>query len=213
MTSNDSLEEKFQCLEHFINSYRSFSSFYEQNKNSGMDFSQIKKKIQVIDRFIYLINEEIDIQKIDELANKYQKDPQILNKMIDFVLSQEEQEEPKENKFFTYNHRDFMIDSSSGDTNSDKEDCNSSVSSLDDINSRDSDSTVSSEDENEDEVENQKELNKMLAKSIIELSMRKDKKDFITEKIDEEDEQEEDGKHDYDNEHLNTEKNEKTSEN
>lgn len=186
-----SLEDKFPHLEEFIKSYKTFNTIYEEKKNTDVSFEAIFKRLGLIEKFILIISQELDVERVDKISEKFDKDPNILNQVIDNLVKESE----KKNKFFDFNPTEFFLNSSD-DSSSD----NSSVSSIDDINSKDSSSVSSNEDE--ETIEENTQLNKMIAKSIIELNMRKQLKDFGIERLDDDENQEED---DNENEEKNNE--------
>lgn len=189
----DNLNEKLPILDHFVKSYTSFSSIYESNTDNGISFESTLKRLKLIEKFILIFAQELEIENVDKLSEKIKKDPEVINKVINKIINDKEKKSFDPEEFFLSVSNDSSSESSNDSSSeSSNEDDNSSVSSMDDINSKDSDSVGSNDVIDEEDSE----MNKMIAKSIIELNMRRDLKDFSIEKIEddenEEDEEEED---------------------
>ena len=181
----ESLEQKFSYLDDFIRSFKSFSIIYEEKKNDGISFESIFKRLNLIEKFIFTISQELDMEKVDKLSEKCDSDREFLIKMINKSID-------KTDKVFNPIEA-FLNDSSSDSSSEDSDEDKSSESSIDDINSKDSDSTES--EENDEELEKERnELNKMIAKSILEFNMRREMKDFGVEKKEEDNDDEEEKK-------------------
>jgi hypothetical protein len=178
-----SLEQKFSYLDDFMRSFKTFSKLYEEKKDSDISFESIFKRLNLIEKFIFIVSQKLDVEKVDRLSEKCNKDPEFLFRIIN---NSDNKSDNKSDKVF--NPIEAFLNDSSSDSSekSDKdededEDDKSSVSSIDDINSKDSDST-DSEDNDSNIKEELNGLNKMIAKSILEFNMRRELKDFGVEK-------------------------------
>jgi hypothetical protein len=172
-----SLEQKFSYLDDFMRSFKTFSKLYEEKKDSDISFESIFKRLSLIEKFIFTVSQELDIEKVDRLSEKCSKDPEFLVRIVNNSINNSS---TKSDKVFNPIEA-FLNDSSSDSSEKSDEDDKSSVSSIDDINSKDSDST-DSEDNDSNIKEEMNELNKMIAKSILEFNMRRELKDFRVEK-------------------------------
>ena len=177
------LDSRYPNIYKFIQAFRGFEKFYSENSDSGIDFSNFLLKLNIFDNFITSVIEKIDLETGIEINKKTDSDSDFLLKAIIEKLHKSHNQNRSDMFFLNKQKTLIQISESSEDTSSSDDDNHSSISSIDDINSKDSDS------ENEEE-ESQKELTlrtkKMIASSIVELNIRKKKRDFDTEKIEEE---------------------------
>jgi hypothetical protein len=172
------LNSRYPNVYRFIEAFQGFEKFYEENSNSGIDFTNFLLKLNIFDNFVTSVIEKMELETGLELVKKLDSDSDYMLKAI------EEKINNKNDLFFlTKNKSLVQISESSSEESSDDDSDHSSVSSIEDINSKNSESE-------EDEEENQNELtiqtNKMISSSLVELKIRKKVKDFDTEKIEEE---------------------------
>ena len=170
------LNNRYPNIYRFIDAFKGFEKFYEENSNSGIDFSNFLLKLNLFDNFVTSVIEKLDLETGIELNKKLDSDSDFFLKMINDKINS------KNDLLFLTKNKSLVQISESSDSTSD--DDHSSVSSIEDINSKDSDT------EDDEDSKSEKELTsktkKMLASSIVELRIRKKTKDFDTEKIEEE---------------------------
>jgi hypothetical protein len=171
------LNSRYPNVYRFIEAFQGFEKFYEENSNSGIDFTNFLLKLNIFDNFVTSVIEKMDLETGLELAKKLDSDSDFMLKAIEDKIN------TKNDLFFLTKNKSLVQISESSEDTSDDDSDHSSVSSIEDINSNDSESE--SEEEN-----GQKELtvqtNKMIASSLVELKIRKRIRDFDTEKIEEE---------------------------
>jgi len=169
------LHSRYSNLFKFIEAIKTFEKIYEENQNSEIDFTNFLLKLTIIDNFISTVFEKVDFQSSLEIVKKIKLDPDFMTKIIDNTVS-----ENNELIFTSKNdsHAFETLEKTAIDSD------HSSVSSIEDINSNNSEIS-------EQEDDGQKELSiqtkKMLASSLVELNIRKKDKDYNTIKVEEED--------------------------
>jgi hypothetical protein len=160
------LSSKYSNLFKFIEAIKTFEKIYEENQNPEIDFTNFLLKITIIDNFISTVFEKVDFQTSLEIVKKIKLDPAFMTKIIDNTVS--------ENNLRTFETLEKpAIDSD-----------HSSVSSIEDINSNNSEI---SDQEDDGRKELSIQTKKMLASSLVELNIRKKDKDYNTIKVEEED--------------------------
>jgi len=169
------LNSRYSNLFKFIEAIKTFEKIYEENQNPEIDFTNFLLKLTIIDNFISTVFEKVDFQTSLEIVKKIKLDPDFMTKIIDNTVS-----ENNELIFTSKNdsHAFETLEKTAIDSD------HSSVSSIEDINSNNSEIS-------EQEDDGQKELSiqtkKMLASSLVELNIRKKDKDYNTIKVEEED--------------------------
>ena len=169
------LNSRYSNLFKFIEAIKTFEKIYEENKNPEIDFTNFLLKLTIIDNFISTVFEKVDFQTSLEIVKKIKLDPDFMTKIINNMVS-----ENNELIFTSKNdsHAFETLEKTAIDND------HSSVSSIEDINSNNSEIS-------DQEDESQKELSiltkKMLASSLVELNIRKKVRDYNTIKIVEED--------------------------
>ena len=168
------LNLKYSNLFKFIEAIKTFEKIYEENQNPEIDFTNFLLKLTIIDNFISTVFEKLDFQSSLEIVKKIKLDPDFITKNIENMVSENNE------LIFTSKNNSCSFESLEKPIDSD----HSSVSSIEDINSNNSEIS-------EQEDEGQKELSiqtkKMLASSLVELNIRKKVRDYNTIKIEEED--------------------------
>ena len=168
------LNLKYSNLFKFIEAIKTFEKIYEENQNPEIDFTNFLLKLTIIDNFISTVFEKLDFQSSLEIVKKIKLDPDFMTKNIENMVSENNE------LIFTSKNNSCSFESLEKPIDSD----HSSVSSIEDINSNNSEIS-------EQEDEGQKELSiqtkKMLASSLVELNIRKKVRDYNTIKIEEED--------------------------
>ena len=168
------LNLKYSNLFKFIEAIKTFEKIYEENQNPEIDFTNFLLKLTIIDNFISTVFEKLDFQSSLEIVKKIKLDPDFITKNIENMVSENNE------LIFTSKNNSCSFESLEKPIDSD----HSSVSSIEDINSNNSEIS-------EQEDEGQKELSiqtkKMLASSLVELNIRKKVRDYKTIKIEEED--------------------------
>ncbi len=162
------LNLRYPNIFRFVDAYRGFEKFYQENTNPTIEFKNFLTKLGILDNFIVSIIENMDFENSEEVFRKIQSDP-------DFILKTLKEKINIKTK--------PLIEPNETSSDNDSDNDSSSLNSIEDINSKDSDSE--SEEENEDEKNLSNQTNKMLASSLIELKMRKRIREFDIEKIEE----------------------------
>ena len=169
------LNSRYSNLFKFIEAIKTFEKIYEENKNPEIDFTNFLLKLTIIDNFISTVFEKVDFQISLEIVKKIKLDPDFMTKIINNMVSEN-------NELIFTSKNDSHVCETLEKTAIDND--HSSVSSIEDINSNNSEIS-------DQEDESQKELSiqtkKMLASSLVELNIRKKVRDYNTIKIVEED--------------------------
>ncbi len=163
------IKHKYPNIANFIDGVNGFDEFYTKN----LDFNDLFVKLDIVENFMHNIMENLDVFKAEELNKKLKTDPNLFMKAIDYI-NKDEQCLPEKNKT-------LYIDSESSDEILNLENDKESVSSLDDMNSKDSD--MDDNDLDEDNIRENRELKIMFSKSLIELNIRRNHRDIFAEKI------------------------------
>jgi hypothetical protein len=178
--------EKFLFLNSFVNGFKDFDKYFLENdeKIDSPEFNELFKKLYIMQSFLIAI-EKINKEQTEFLADKIEKDEDIFKKKLVEMLNENN---PGKNTWmfdrysntvtqFIDDNDNFKLVSSESD---DDIDDNSSISSLDDINSQDSEID---EKGNEEEQKENELVNRMFAKSLVEFNMRKETKDLRADKV------------------------------
>ena len=175
--------EKFIFLNSFVNGFKDFDNYFQQNgdKIDSPEYMDLFKKLHIMQTFLVAI-EKMNKEQTDFLVDKIAKDEDIFKKKLVEMLNENDSKncwmfDRFSNTLtqFTDDNENFkpLSSSDSGDS--------TSISSLDDINSKDSDSE--DENMNEDNIKENEIVNIMFAKSLVEFNMRKETKDLRADKI------------------------------